>query len=209
MPPAQKTPRNGILITVALGLALGLQSCGYHFRSEKTSQLAADGVERIYIKGIRNETYKPGIEQFLIDGLTKSLVTSGSVRLVQDPSSADAILEGVVKDARYYMTTPTTTEAGIAPKSIIVPSAVIAAEYEAILSCTFTLWRTSVNIDPHKEKPLFDQRFTNTKRFPGSNQKASYGTTSSLINESEFTRALGELTTNMMRDVQEALVSRF
>jgi hypothetical protein len=186
--------------------SLTLQACGgYHFRSASQSNLKAIGVEKIFIRGIKNESFKPGVEHLIMQALTRGLLTSGSVKLVQDEKEADAVLEGRILIAQYRAIVRTTSGA-IYPSSVSVGRAQIATEYEASLECEFVLKRGGGVVDV---EPLFNQTFSNQRRFAGSNQKASYGTTSPLVNESEFGRALGELSTSMMRDVQESLLSRF
>lgn len=83
----------------------------------------------------------------------------------------------------------------------------VATEYIAELSCTFTLTRR--NVKPGTPAILWTAGFNRAKPFPGSNQLSGLGTTSALINESEFDRSLQELAQSMMADVRESMVARF
>ncbi len=56
---------------------------------------------------------------------------------------------------------------------------------------------------------LWSAGFTRSKKFNANNRLLVLGTTSSLINESEFERKLVELSESMMSDVYAALITRF
>ncbi|MEK6579060.1 MAG: hypothetical protein AABZ55_07515, partial [Bdellovibrionota bacterium] len=83
----------------------------------------------------------------------------------------------------------------------------VAWEYQAALTCQFDLQRTV--IAPGKKPVIWTGGFSRSKPYPGSNQLGPPGTTSALINESEFERALSDLAENMMEDVHESMLAMF
>jgi hypothetical protein len=62
---------------------------------------------------------------------------------------------------------------------------------------------------PSGRVALWSMGFSKQKTFPGANQVDVPGTTSVLINDSEFNRALSDLARNMMEDVHESMLAMF
>ena len=85
-----------------------------------------------------------------------------------------------------------------APKNFFV-----AVEYSASLSVNFSLTRRE------DKKVIWTSGFGRSKNYPGNNQLGVRGTTSQLINESEFDRSLNEMAEQMMWEVHEAMLARF
>jgi hypothetical protein len=98
------------------------------------------------------------------------------------------------------------------PSGIPVPkyfgSLLIANDYNAILTCTFTLTRRE-SIPGHPAGTVWAGNFSRSKLYPGSNQLGVLGTTSGLINDSELDRTILDISHDMMVDVREAMLSRF
>ena len=59
------------------------------------------------------------------------------------------------------------------------------------------------------EKVLWSSSFARSRPFPANNQIGAFGTTSALINESEFDRSLKDMAESMMADVNEAMFAMF
>mgnify|MGYP001574673287 CR=1 FL=1 len=83
----------------------------------------------------------------------------------------------------------------------------VASEYQASLTAAFALVRRRAT--PGKKPMIWTAPFSRLKRFPANNRLDVLGTTSALINESEFDRALGDLAESMMGDVHESMLSMF
>jgi hypothetical protein len=86
-------------------------------------------------------------------------------------------------------------------------SIIVATEFQALLNCSFKLVLT--HPAPDKKSDLWSSTFSRAKTFPANNQLGNFGTTSSLINESEFDRALADMARNMMADVHESMLAMF
>jgi len=189
----------------ALLTCLLLLACGYTLKQSTTRSplLVREGVHKVYIAPVKNNSYKPGVEITVYNELLKYVSSQDEVELVLSPDEADAIISGAVGGADY---SPSgyTDASSLEPTSIgeqfqrfLVPSI-----FTASLSCTFNL-QTSV------KNKTWGASFSRSKTFSANNQLGVLGTTSSIINDSEFDRALSDLAKSMMSDVHESLMARF
>jgi hypothetical protein len=196
----------GALVAFCLLLAAGLASgCGYTLQNSKNSSLREIGVEKIYVRPVKNKTYKAGVENLFYNELIQIMLAGKRVKIVDRPEIADAILEGVVNQAGYAASV-TTPASAIFPSTVSAIEITVATEYQASVSATFLL-RRQTNGFP--TSMIWSSSFSRARRFAGNNQKLEYGSTSALINESEFERALQEVAHGMMQDVHEAMLARF
>jgi outer membrane lipopolysaccharide assembly protein LptE/RlpB len=193
------------LRAAALLACLALAACGYALENSKTNSLKEVGVSRVYIAPVKNLTYKPGVENTVYNELVQALLAGGRLKLADKPQNADAILESSV-DTAIYIASANANADSIFPITVKAIQITVATEYQANMTCSFHLKRQK-NGDP--QEVLWESSFTRSKRFTGSNQKIEYGTTSGLINESEFDRTLQDVSHSMMSDVNEAMVARF
>jgi hypothetical protein len=189
-----------------------LGGCGYSIRKGTSEALEKDGVRRIYISPIVNDTYRYGVENVVYNSLVRSLASFKGIKLVSDPSLADAVLSGHVIQADSQVSS-TASATGLDPGRIPTPnyfgSLLIAKEYNAILGCSFELIRRQPAGPNRPAGTLWTGSFNRSKVYPASNQLGVLGTTSGLINDSEFDRTLVDISREMMVDVREAMVSRF
>jgi hypothetical protein len=157
-----------------------------------------------------NNTYKPGVENLVYNQLIRIFSSHRRVVVVQNPEEADAILQGTVVEA-LYGGGPGTTVINLNPQGLgqTLPTApfVISTIYTANLNCAFSLIRR--NPPPGKKGIVWASSFTRSRQFPASNQLDVPGTTSALINESEFDRALLDLAHSMMDDLHESMLAMF
>lgn len=193
------------LFAVALA-ALAASGCGYALQNSKGNSLEEYGVHSVYVAPVENQSYKPGVENVVFNELRQQISLGRRVKVATSPDHADAVLEGRVTSATYAATAATSADS-IYPTNLQTIQIPVATEYQASISCEFRLRRTGAQTKGPAE--LWRQVFSQTKRFPGNNQKASFGTTSPLINESEFDRALREMAQSMMHDVHESMLVRF
>lgn len=163
-------------------------------------------MERVYVAPVKNLSYKQGMENLFFNELTQILLAGKRVVLVDRPENADAVLQATVTGASYAISA-TTSATSIFPTTIAaIEGFTVATEYQASVACSFSLLRMK---EGTAGESLWSTSFSRTRRFAGNNQKIEYGTTSALINESEFDRALREVAHGMMLDVHEAMVARF
>ncbi|MGE0615162.1 MAG: LPS assembly lipoprotein LptE [Bacteriovoracia bacterium] len=168
--------------------------------------LASRGVKKVYIQPIRNETYKAGVENVLYNAVLKRISTHAQVKIVHNREDADAILTGIVEAAAYNAAAGTNVRnlPGASPTFQAQPVPIdVASVYGANLACTFALSRTK------NDERLWGSGFSRSRTFPANNQLGVLGTTSALINDSEFDRAISELADEIAGDVHESMFSMF
>lgn len=187
----------------------------YHFvRTGESQQLKQMGIQRIYLAPVQNQTYKPGVDLVVYNEMLRVLSSFGQVKIVQRPETADAVLRTSVKQADYGISA-STFASRLFPRDTGPESITVATEYSATLSCDVTLaflpgpGRGVKREILFFEKPIWKTDFVRTKVFPANNQLGPFGTTSALINESEFDRAVREMAESMMGDLHESMVAFF
>jgi hypothetical protein len=184
-----------IILTSASG-------CGYTMQTSQSNLKDEEGIESIYIEPFQNDTYKAGIENTVYNAFLRTVSSGRRVRIVKEKEQADAIVRGKVTAAQSTPGAAVPADrllpVGTGPKGFFV-----AIEYNATLSVQFELVRL---VD---KKTLWTSSFTRARSYPGNNQLGVRGTTSQLINESEFDRALGEMAEQMMGEVHESMLARF
>jgi hypothetical protein len=203
-------------ISLLLSLVLTLSACGYSFQNSRTDLMEKEGVRKVYVRPLINNTYKPGVENTVYNALVRTILAHRKVKLVTSAEDADAVLEGTVTTA-YFAASGASTADKLFPfgrddikqqiKFERLSRITVATVYTAALNCSFSLVRRE-NI-PGRKKVLWSGGFGRSKPFPASNQLDVPGTTSALINESEFERALGEIATSMMEDLHESMLAMF
>lgn len=197
---------NQILGAIALIL---LSSCGYTLQKGRSTELVKDGVERIYVAPVLNNTYRSSVENVVYNALIRSLTTYKGIRLVQDPSAADAVLSTSITTAESRVNSNASAfnlnPQGAAPDRF--QNIQVAYDYIAVLECNFSLLRR--NPGPSQRAKIWDGGFSRSAVFNGSNQLGTLGTTSPLINDSEFERTIVDVAQGMADDVREAMLSRF
>lgn len=190
---------------IFISLILG---CGYTFQHAKNPRLEREGIERIYIAQIENESLKPGINAVVHNSLIKVIQKYRRVKLAPNRESADAILEGIVSSADTAPNAITSAKA-INPKDTYLgDNKNVATEYRARLACIFTLKKMSRS-KPGEMLTVWSDSFDRSKPYPGNAQVGTLGKTTGLINESEFDRALLDLSELIMDDVHEMMLALF
>ncbi len=212
-------------LPVLVGMTLGLASgCGYTLQHTKNPLLDQYGVRKIFIQPLRNDTFKPGVENLVYNELVKVIAANRRVEITQQRSEADAILSGVVTQAVYAVAGSTTADQ-LFPLSTRVPdisrpssNIAVASSYTASLAASFSLnlpgkrVRSELLKDGEvitEGKVLWGGSFSRNQNFPGNNQIGEFGTTSALLNESEFDRALRELAQGVMASFHESMLAQF
>lgn len=207
-------------LSVSFLLGAGSSCSGYHIvRSGQGNVLAQKGIHQIYIAPVSNQSFHPGIEIAVFNEIQKVIVANGLVQVVQKVEEADAVLEARVISAAYVQSSITGAN-NIFPREVGPKDISVATEYTAALGCQFTLKETQAFRDrlrvkamkltmPSEPQTLWSGQFNRSRPFPGNNQIGPFGSTSSLINNSEFDRTLKELAENMMYDVHDSMLTMF
>lgn len=178
--------------------------CAYSVRRSDNPVLREIGVSRLYVETFVNRTFKPGVDIIVQSAIERMIRSQGQVRVVKTREEADSVLKAEITNARFNASASTTGDR-LQPTSIgsQFSNNTVATVYQASLGCVVSLERKSA------AGALWRTEFNRSKAFPGSNQLGVYGTTSSLINESEFERALDDLAAQIALDVHESMVGIF
>lgn len=212
------TPLRSAARAFTLILALAASACGYGLQGTENALLEREGIRRVYIAPFENQSFKPGVESRVRDAVLRRISAQNRVRIVESEDRADAKLIGTVTSAGYGHNADTGIEQ--LPNASLVngdfyKGRSVATEYKASLGCNFSLLKRvsarSKETGQLQEKfmPLWGASLTREKLFAGNNQPGVFGTTSMLINESEFERALGDLAESMTGDLHESIFSMF
>lgn len=185
---------------------MGLIGCGYTLQGAGNRLTDREGIRRIYVSPMVNNTYKPGVENLVYNQLIKAISSSGRISLVQEKDQADATMSGSIGQADYAISTLAATSS-LFPQGVGSPDLYVATVYTANLGCSFTL--TARHPRPKQNAALWSGSFSRSKQFPANNQLDVVGTTSALINESEFDRTLKDLAQRLMDDVTESMLNMF
>lgn len=211
-----------IAAIVALSLFTG---CGYVFQGAKTPNLIREklGIRRIYLASPKNLTYKPGVESWIYNEVQRAFKAGNRIELVQNRGEADAVLEGSIITASFVPNS-LTSSGEVFPKTQFTIEVTVATEYLANLVCGFWLvQRLGPNSTPYgfhppmalpkdeygRTKEIWGTQLSRASRFLGNNQKGEFGTTSALINESEFDRTLQESARLIAQELHDSLLVMF
>lgn len=194
--PLRQTRRIPIPIPILLPLLLLCSSCGYILQNSKSPLSETEGIRKIYIKPIVNNTYKVGVENAVFNDLLQNIVAHRRVSIVGRADEADGILEGTVTIAQYNILAAT-----------VVAGRGVSSQYTATLACSFVLLRPSPG--PKQRKIIWSGGFQRSEPFASSVQAGTRGETTAPLNESEFDRVLQDLATGMVAEVHESMLAMF
>jgi len=195
---------NGMIILALLPM---LSHCAYSLQTSKGNYLKKQGIRKIYIEPFRNSSFKPGVDITVYNILVKRLEATGRIILVENIKDCDAVLQGTVTSADFSIG-PQTTANNLRPFELGPDDISIATLYTANLSISLNLKKIKKKTRKIG-KTIWADGFSRSKSFPGNNQIGPLGVTSSLINQSEFERAIGDLATSMMSEFHESMMVAF
>ena len=188
--------------------SLVLTACGYNLRGNTRPFFEKNNIHNIYVEPVKNDSYKAGIEITVYNALRKRIAQGGYVRLVDKESLADAKITSSVMDASYTPAAITTGDQ-ISSGDPTIPlhpelsNIQIAKSYNVNLKVRFTLYLE------HPAKVLWGDVIYRSKSFASTVYLGQAGSTSALINESDYERSLSELSVNVVTDADESINTIF
>lgn len=201
-----------LLIFLPISVSGHLSGCGYTLRSTsmKSPVLENAGIQKVFIQPVTNNSYKTGAEIVVFNALQKKISAQGELRIVSSEDEADAVLKSTVNNAEYSSIS-STAGSSLQPTSIsgAFKNYVVASVYSAALKCSFSLVATPNSRIKQTGRHVWGATFDRSKSFQANNEVGVLGTTSAIINDSEFDRTLSDLADGMMIDVYESLLSMF
>lgn len=168
--------------------------CAYQLQGAR-NPLKELGIQKIYVEGFRNSTYRPGIEHLFTTAMVREIGRAKAFDLVNSADQADAVLTGVVTAADSAP--GSTKQLDVGTKRVDV-----ATEYNASVSCL-------VQLRDRRSRLIFAQTVAGNKVHPGSAQKGDAGSTAPLVNDSEQRLAIQFLATQMMASVYQRMIDTF
>jgi hypothetical protein len=189
----QGMPRTWILALCAISFSM-LPSCAYRLQGAH-NPLTELGIQKIYVSGFRNQTFRPGIEQLFTSAMVREISRARAFELVNSESDADAVLSGIVTTAE---STPGSTKV----YKVGTRDVDIAAEYNASVNCL-------ISLHDRRQKLIFSQSVAGSKIHPGSAQVGDAGSTAPLVNDSGQRLAIQFLASQMMASVYQRMIDTF
>ncbi len=83
--------RLGVLLVLVFAV---LSGCGYHLPGQGSD--LPGNIRTLYIELFTNQTFEPSLENLVTNDLSEQFARKRSLRLVEDPSRADAVLSGAI-----------------------------------------------------------------------------------------------------------------
>ena len=188
-------------LSLMFGFSLALSGCGYTLRGNTRPFFDQKHIRTLYVAPVKNNSFKPGVEIVVYNALRKRVAQGGYVRIVDSPAQADAQFVAAVQQAGYTPFALTSVK-DIGPINSGPSSVQVASLYEATLQVQFAL-------KGREESSLWSETLTRTKRFAASTYFGAAGSTSALINESEFERTLLDLSVSIVTDAEESINTLF
>jgi hypothetical protein len=183
-------------------LSLGFSGCGYSWQSKK-NPWRGDGIEKVYIQTLTNNTLRVGLEVSMTSALIREFERGAKFRVVSDPKDADAVVKGTIDSIGNTHTDVTVSAITNDPAAAGLSDAVIASEYTA--SATVSIW-----LERNRDRQtLWRQTFSRQKVYPSGNRFGLPGTTSSLINASQEKLALDEVAGFIAGDAYDTMLEAF
>lgn len=180
-------------------------SCAYTFQA-RGNPWKDQGIERVQIRTLQNNSLKPGAENVFTSALLKEFSRGARLRLASDSQDADAFLEGTIDSITNGISSSTTVPqiAQNDPDAKQFFSDVtIATEYSTAAQITVRLVRK------RDRAVVWTQSFAQNKLYPGNNRFGLLGDTSMQINSSEQDLALYEIARNLANDAYDAVLEAF
>ncbi len=181
-------------------LALLLSGCGYHLRGTDRLLFEQHEIKRLHVAPVANESYKAGVDITLYNAIRKRIASGNYVKLTEKSEDADAVLYATVLGASYSPLSLTTSDQ-LAPLRTGPSFVQVATSYLVTLNCNFRLEKG--------KEIIWGNGVLRTKSFVAQTYLGILGTTSALINESEFERTLISLADSVSVDADELMNSVF
>jgi hypothetical protein len=183
-------------------LLFATSGCGYTLRGNSRVFFDQNGIKALYVAPVKNDSFKAGVEIIVYNALRKRIAQGGYVRIVDQKSLADGEVRATVGNATYSPAGITTADQ-LAPVQTGPSNIQIASAYLVNLTISFEMESL------RERRVLWSDSITRQKSFSASTYLGALGTTSALINESDFERTLGELSSGIVMDAEESMNSIF
>ncbi len=186
-------PRSGFLALCAISFSL-FSGCAYQFQGAH-NPLRELGIQKIYVAGFRNLTFRPGIEHLFTSAMIREIGRAKAFELVNSEAEADAVLTGKVTTAESTPSSPKVFKIGTRDVDV-------ATEYNSVVDC-------AISLHDRRHRLIFSQTISGSKINPGAAQIGDAGATAPLVNDSEHRLAVQFLASQMMASVYQRMIDTF
>lgn len=185
-------------------------SCSYKFQSA-VNPWQEHSIKTVYINIITNNSLRSGEEVHFTSAFVKTFSRGNKLKVVNDSKSADLVVNAAIENIASTISSstnvPTLTQDKIASQTL--SDMVVATEYAATATVSVQLTKGENNHNPKVPAVLLVQNFTRQKIYPANTQFGLPGTTSVLINDSQFQMALNEIATGISADAYDTMLEYF
>ncbi len=196
-------------IFIHCALLLSLAGCGYGLQNSRSPLRDKEDIYTVYIEPFSNATYKPGAENVVYNSVVRAISAGRRIKIVYNRDDADAVIFGSVRSAEISAYSDTyifnLSPAGLG--ELVTPGKDLISTYEGSLTCSFRMNR-AYNQNS-KSAEIWSGAFTSKKPFATSARLGPQGVTTALINETEFDRAILELSDRIADDMHESMLAMF
>ncbi len=187
-----------------------LSGCAYQFQGTE-NPWKDKSVETVYINIMTNNSLRSGEEVPFTSAFIKTFSRGNKLKVVNDSKRADLVVNATIENITSTISSstnvPTLTKDKLASQTL--SDMVIATEYAATATVSVSLTKGENNHNPKVPAVLLTQNFSRIKIYPGNSQFGLQGTTSVLINESQFQMALNEIATGISADAYDTMLEYF
>ncbi|HRK03092.1 MAG TPA: LPS assembly lipoprotein LptE [Oligoflexia bacterium] len=180
--------------------------CGYNWQG--TSNLwAKEKIEKIYIRTLDNKTLTAGVETFFTSAIIREFSKGRRLTITTSEGDADAVLWGTIESVDNTGSPGADIELG----QVSTESGAGQLDRVPIFSEYVATAFLNINLTRRRDgEVVWNGGFGHPGyQYPGSARFGLPGTTSSLINDSQFKLALEEVAKTIATDVHDTLLERF
>ncbi len=187
-----------------------MNACAYRFQGSE-NPWREKSVENVYINIMTNNSLRAGEEVPFTSAFLKTFSRGNKLKVVNDSKQADivvnATIESIASNVSSSTNVPTLTQDKLASQTI--SDMVIATEYAATATVSVQLTKGEASTNPKLPPILLVQNFSRVKIYPGNSQFGLPGSTSVLINDSQFQMALNEIAQGIAADAYDTMLEYF
>ena len=195
---------------ITISFFLNIIGCSYKFQSA-VNPWQEYSIKTVYIKIISNNSLRAGEEVHFTSAFVKTFSRGNKLKVVNDSKNADVVvnasIENIASTISSSTNVPTLTQDKVASQKL--SDMVVATEYIATATVAVQLTKGENNLNPKIPSVLLVQNFTRQKIYPANTQFGLPGTTSVLINDSQFQLALNEIATGISADAYDTMLEYF
>ena len=187
-----------------LFLLVFVSACSGYRWQDKSNPWAEKGYHKVYVSIMLNNSLRSGAEVPFTSAFVRAFSRGNKLRVVSDEGDADILVNANLDNIASEIISSTrvvdiTKDASAEALSDVM----VATDYIAKASVTVRFVTKKTN------ETLIEQKFERSKIYQGNNRFGKLGTTSALINDSQFQVALNEVARSIAADAYDTMLESF